>query len=225
VGRPDVFAVDADGALVVIELKADEAGSDALLQGLRYFEWFVDRLELIARAYPLVDPAQPIRLFVAAPSFDDGIRRLAKYLDVSVSFVHLAALRNDTNGDVGVTVRLEEVERRSAPDVHLQSEDEILGYVSDSEVRGEVMKVVADLKSLGAAVRPYKGGKYRWLEFLVGQEPVAYLKTLRRSFHAEHDDHDADPWPRVKDLRAHADWATRSRPFVESKIKALKRGA
>src|SRR5262245_20317563 len=55
-GRPDVIGIDADGALVLFELKADSAGEGALLQALRYHEWLTDKRALLARVYPQVRP-------------------------------------------------------------------------------------------------------------------------------------------------------------------------
>src|SRR5437763_668131 len=69
-GRPDIIALDTDGGLVLIELKADPASAGALLQALRYRDWLTDNKPLLARVYPRVKPDRPVRVFVAAPDFD-----------------------------------------------------------------------------------------------------------------------------------------------------------
>ena len=74
-GRPDIIAMDADGGLVLVELKSDPASVGALLQALRYRDWLSENRLLLARVYPRLKPDRPVRVFIAAPDFDDEISR------------------------------------------------------------------------------------------------------------------------------------------------------
>ena len=221
-GRSDILAVDSSGALLVLELKADLAGVGALVQAVRYVEWLEANLGLLARAYPEVKPTRAVRILLAAPGFDEDVRRLAKRLDIEVGFVYVTAVRDEESGDIGILVRTEEIERTSGTGTMIMSVQDILDYVSDETVRSEAVRVMDDIKTMGAAVVPWRGGKYRCLEFTVCGDPVAYLSTLRRSYKVEHYDTSADDWVKVSEMVSFDDWAKQSRPFVEASVRAAK---
>jgi RecB family endonuclease NucS len=69
-GPLDVLLVDSGNALVVAELKVVEDDS-MLVQGIDYYDFVTRNIEGMCRIYKQFkpDPAQPVRLFLIAPSF------------------------------------------------------------------------------------------------------------------------------------------------------------
>src|SRR3972149_6470941 len=69
-GPLDILGVDAEGTLVVIELK-NEAAEGHLDQGLRYYDWCRQNLAWIAQAFKdfEINMKTLPRLFLIAPSF------------------------------------------------------------------------------------------------------------------------------------------------------------
>jgi hypothetical protein len=70
VGRIDVLAVDRDGGLVVIELKAGKANDRVIGQILRYMGWVGENLA----------GGKPVRGMIVADDFDSAVRYAAKAL-------------------------------------------------------------------------------------------------------------------------------------------------
>jgi predicted RecB family endonuclease len=220
-GRPDIIAVDADGGLVLIELKAGIASVDALLQALRYRDWLTDNKTLLARVYPQVRPDRPVRLFVGAPDFDDEIHRLARYLSIEVTFVSLVAVKNLDNGEIGLVIETEEVERAAEPEIMLYSVQDILDYLEEPVAKASLRKVLEDLRILGSEMRPYRAGKYRWLEFMHDGEPIAYIGTLKKGFKSQHFDAAIDDWPKPLVVESYEHWCKVSKPHIESLVRTL----
>jgi len=74
-GRLDVLLVDSGRSLVLAELKVVE--DDAMLfQAIDYYDHVSLHLEALVRLYSAfaIDPTQPVRLFLIAPSFSRFIR-------------------------------------------------------------------------------------------------------------------------------------------------------
>ncbi len=223
-GRPDIIAMDADGGLVLIELKSDPASIGALLQALRYHDCLTENRLLLARVYPRLKPDRAVRVFIAAPDFDDEIARLASYLSIPITFVRAEAVRDEDTGQFALMVATEEVEQRQETQGHLYSVQDIIDYLNDPEVKAEFEKVLADLRALGTAIRPYRAGRYRWLEFLYRGEEIAYLGTLQKAFKTQHYDPEIDDWPKPLVIETYAEWEQKSRPWIVSQIKATDEG-
>ena len=84
-GPLDILGVDADGTLVVIELK-NEAAEGHLDQGLRYYDWCRQNIAWISQAFKehhINNEVLP-RLILVAPSFTETVRQIAKYVAIGV---------------------------------------------------------------------------------------------------------------------------------------------
>lgn len=96
-GPLDILGVDAEGTLVVIELK-NEPAEGHLDQGLRYYDWCRQNLAWIAQAYDAkvrINPGNPPRLVLVAPAFTDTVKRIAKYVDIELQLFEYHAFEND----------------------------------------------------------------------------------------------------------------------------------
>ena len=103
-GPLDILGVDAEGTLVVIELK-NEAGEGHIDQGLRYYDWCRQNLPWIAEAYgkAKINIKSVPRLFLIAPAYTETVRQIAKYVAVGVDLrlFEYHAVEND-KGERGV---------------------------------------------------------------------------------------------------------------------------
>src|SRR3990172_9244739 len=79
-GRLDVLFVDSGKSAVVAELKAIE-DDGMLLQGLDYYDYVSTNIEAFARLYRAseLDPTQPVRLMLIAPSFSQKLLNRSKW--------------------------------------------------------------------------------------------------------------------------------------------------
>src|SRR3990172_3974597 len=93
-GRLDVLLVDSGRSLVLAELKVIE--DDAmLLQAIDYYDYVSSHLETLARLYSgfSIDPTQPVRLFLVAPSFSQALIVRCKWIDVPISLFEYQCIR------------------------------------------------------------------------------------------------------------------------------------
>lgn len=77
----DLLALDTRGRLVLCMVGS---GSDfaVLVQALEAYGWCREHEALMGRLFPVarIDTAVPPRLYLLAPRFSDGLRRMARYL-------------------------------------------------------------------------------------------------------------------------------------------------
>ncbi len=85
-GPLDVLMVDSGNALIVAELKIDEDDT-MLVQGIDYYDCISKNIEGTSRAYKdfNMDPNQPVRLFLIAPSFSVSLLNRCKWIDIPIS--------------------------------------------------------------------------------------------------------------------------------------------
>lgn len=191
-GRPDILAVDSEGSLVVMELKADEAGLAALDQGIKYLEWASDNLGLLARPFPAVKPDRPPRLFLVAPGFNESLLRIVRYIELEIVLISAMCVRDTVSGAIGVLFEPIELPGGVEALPPLRSLDDIVDYIRDPSVKQDLVKILDEIRSLGVNVQPWKGGKEQWIECsLRNQEPM-YLQVRQRYFNYESYDEDGE---------------------------------
>src|SRR5258707_10196484 len=80
-GRLDVLLADSGNSLILAELKVVE-DDGMLFQALDYYDYVSSHLEALARLYSAfsIDPAQPVRLFLIAPSFSQSLIANCKWI-------------------------------------------------------------------------------------------------------------------------------------------------
>lgn len=224
-GRPDVLAVDAEGGLVVIELKAVEAGTDALVQLCRYYDWLSQNVALVARPFPEFRPDQGVRSLLVAPGFSPEALVLARYLQESLllSLWHCQALRDTDSGQLGIVFREADISPARTQYPKLRSVEDIVAYITDAQAKGDFGRVVAELRDAGATMGLESGGRYRSLVFNTTPDtPVAYLQARQKFFRCWTPSDDGEDWP-VYRCSTYDDWVRQCRDGIYSHIKS--RGA
>lgn len=180
-GRPDILAVDEEGTAVVMELKNETATVEHVDQALRYYEWVRQNLAWLSRAYPKITAQNDPRVLLVAPCFGPGVLRLAKYLEVNLELISYIAVRDEESEDVGLLCETVDIETPPEP-FRMRSVDDIVAYCTDEAVNAEIKKVIACLQERGCKVRPYKGGKWICLEFLIDGEDYLWIDVRRKWF-------------------------------------------
>src|SRR2546426_6973029 len=115
----------------------------------------------------------------------------------------------------------EEVDDGMSIQENAYSYQDIVDYVTDPATNQEFEKILADLRAMGTEMRPYRAGKYRWLEFFYGGKEVAYLGTLHKAFKSQHYDPDAEEWVKPVVMVTHTEWEQRSKPWIAKLIRPI----
>lgn len=214
-GRPDILAVDINGALIVLELKSTSVDTSVIGQCIRYYEWFAQNLALVARPFPTVKPDKRIRLFVIAPDFDEDVIRIAKYLDLDISLVKYIGIKNKKTAEVGLVFERLDLEPVEGSGVELRSMEDIISYFVDKSLKDEFQEVLKDLTRERIEYRPYKGGKNYWIECIFEEEDVAYLQPRQRYFNCQIYNENAEKyiWP-PRRMESYKQWVKECRDEI-----------
>src|SRR6266404_6406111 len=96
-GRLDMLLADSGNSLVLGALKVVE-DDGMLFQALGYYDQVSSNLEAFAaRLYSndSIDPIQPVRLFLIAPSFSQSLIARCKWIDVHLSLYTYKCIKVD----------------------------------------------------------------------------------------------------------------------------------
>jgi len=180
-GRLDVLLVDSGKSLVVAELKVVE--DDAMLtQCIDYFDHVSGGVETYARMHAGhgIDPTQPLRMLLIAPSFSQTLINRCKYLDVSISLFTYSCLRLDGQQALLPVFNEQAIPSlQEAPVVH--KEEDRLSYITDATAKARAASVLEWLRATWearAAVDPIKNA----ISLKVDNRVVAYLDPRRKNF-------------------------------------------
>lgn len=212
-GRPDVLAVDRNGALVLFELKSVASDLSAISQIIRYYEWFIRNLALLSRPFPEVDPLKDIRLFIVAPEFCEDVTRVIKYIDLNIELVRYISLKNQKTDEIGLVFEPMELAALKKPEVAFRSIDDIVSYFIDKSLIEEFKKILFDLDEEGIEYKPWKGGRNYWIECYFNGETVAYLGARQRHITCQIYDSEKDNWPGIK-LLSYEEWVKKCKSEI-----------
>lgn len=180
-GRLDVLLVDSGKSLVVAELKVVE--DDAMLtQCLDYFDHVSGGIETYARMHAGhgIDPTQPLRMLLIAPSFSQTLINRCKYLDINISLFTYSCLRFDAQqGLVPVFSEHTIPSLQEAPVVHKQ--EDRLSYITAPAAKTRAVSVLEWFRETWgprAAVDPIIDE----ISLKADNRVVAYLGPRRKSF-------------------------------------------
>jgi hypothetical protein len=218
-GRLDILLKDSeDDTMYEVEVMLGETDETHIIRTIEY--WDNEKRRWPQRQHFAVLVAEHInrRFF-----------NVIHLLSHSIPIVAIQVALLETDGKRGlyfskVLDTYEEVDDGMSIQEHAYSYQEIVDYLTDPAAKQEFEKVLADLRSMGTEMRLYKAGKYRWLEFLYGEEEVAYIGTLQKSFKAQHYDPESDGWIKPIVMVTHAEWEQRSKPWVAKLIRAESNG-
>ncbi len=134
-GPLDILFVDSGNALAVAELKIVEDDT-MLVQGIDYYDFVSKNIEGMARIYKefKIDPTQPIRLLLIAPSFSNSIVNRCKWIDIPISLFTYKSITFEDSKDI--VLIFSEIETPSAPKaIENYNLGDRLKYITDATVR------------------------------------------------------------------------------------------
>lgn len=166
-GPLDVLMVDSGKSLVVAELKIVEDDS-MLLQGIDYYDYLNRNLEAIARVYKNfhVDPNQPIRLFLIAPSFSVNLINRCKWIDIPISLFTVKCIALENSDEI--TPIFTEINLPSAPEVvETYNLNDRLNHITNTNLRNLAERFLKEIQS--------------WDKANILIEPIKYDISLKKS--------------------------------------------
>jgi len=146
-GRLDVLMVDSGKSLVVAELKVIE-DDGMLLQGLDYYDYVSEHVESFARLYktPEIEPTQPVRLLLIAPSFSKTLVNRCKWLNLSVSLFRFSCVKFEGDNEI-IPIFMEQQITPPPEIVEVAQLDDHLNYITDPTVRAKVTALLDESRS------------------------------------------------------------------------------
>lgn len=180
-GRLDVLLVDSGKSLVVAELKVVE--DDAMLvQCLDYYDHVSAGVETYARMHSQhgIDPVQPVRMLLLAPSFSQALINRCKWLDINISLFTYVCLRFDDSDQLVPVFSEQSIPSfLDAPIVHRQ--DDRLAYITDQHARSRALTAIEQMKDAWQGRTAIDPLKYA-ISLKVDGRVVAYLHPRRKNF-------------------------------------------
>jgi len=146
-GRLDILMVDSGNALAVGELKVSE-DDGILIQGLDYYDYVSNSIERIARLYKdfSIDPSQPIRLILIAPSFSVSLINRCKWIDIPISLFTYKCIVPDGSKDI-VPVFIETTIPSVPEPFQAYNLSDRLKYMTDPEASRMVDELIKEIQS------------------------------------------------------------------------------
>jgi hypothetical protein len=219
-GRLDVLMVDSGKQLVVSELKVVQ-DDGMLMQGVDYYDHISSHVEAFARLYKPheIDPTQPVRLFLIAPSFSQILINRCKWVDLPISLFTFICLKFDGEDDLVPIFS----EQAIPPPVIFDGIDISghLNYITDPELRSKASAFLLD------EVKGWKPGnislhaiKYG-ISMKVNNRVFAYFYPLRKLYRlATYDDQEVWTEYSIKD----DDDLARIKPIMQAAMERKIKG-
>ena len=180
-GRLDMLLVDSGHSLVVAELKIVE-DDGMLLQCLDYYDHVSARIESYARLYKQhgIDPTQPARLLLVAPSFSQALTNRCKWIDAPISLFTYICLRFPQSEQVIPVFSDQAIPSPiEAPVAYKQ--DDHLNYITDSVARARANSAIDQIKQLKPGRAVADPLKYA-VSLKIDGKVVAYVHPRRKNF-------------------------------------------
>lgn len=187
-GRLDMLLADSGNSLVLAELKVVE-DDGMLFQALGYYDQVSSNLEAFAaRLYgdDSIDPTQPVRLFLIAPSFSQSLIARCKWIDIPLSLYTYKCIKLDGSEETIPVFSEQTIPPRTEP---LVAPTDPLDYITDAEVRVIAESLLNELRLWDAdkvVVEPKKG----FMSLKVSGRVFAYLSPRRKHFVIETQNQD-----------------------------------
>jgi Holliday junction resolvase-like predicted endonuclease len=178
-GPLDILGADAEGTIVIIELKAKEDDAQ-IIQGLRYYDYISSNITAIANYFsredlPLSD--QDLRLILIAPSFSQTLRRISNYIDVELELKEYKAFKLPS-GEYGIVFNTVEIEEGRRPRLYPSLVDK-LNNIKDEKIRNLAIRFLKDLESHGFEKKMVHD---EWISLWFGGKRIAALGCKRKFF-------------------------------------------
>jgi hypothetical protein len=180
-GRLDVLLVDSGNSLVLAELKVVE-DDGMLFQAIDYYDYVSSHLEAFARLYSAfsIDPKQPVRLFLIAPSFSQSLINRCKWVDISISLFTYKCIRLDGSNEI-IPVFSEQTIPSPIEILETYTLDDRLAYITDAEVRATAKSLLDEIVLWDTGRILVEAIKYD-ISLKVSGRVFAYLSPRRKKF-------------------------------------------
>ena len=199
-GPLDILASDADKVLTVIELK-NEIDDKQLDQGLRYYDWVKSNIQWISKHFPdKVDSEQEPRLILIAPGFSENLKRIAKYVNVSLDLLEYTVIQLP-DGEKYVLCKLVEIGKPSEPTI-LPTREGHLKRIENEKVRKFCEDCLNQLQNMGIEIRPIQN---YWFSMWYKGKRFMYLGCKKKFFVCEIQRQDGSWTPRIR-ITSKEDW-------------------
>src|ERR1051325_3012109 len=150
-----------------------------------------------------------------APDFDESVMRVAAYLNLDLELFKYTAVQEESTKQLGLVCESIEIERASEELTTIRSIDDILDYCNDESVKSALKKIIAYLESKGCELKPYKGGKNRWIECMLKDEEICYFQPKKKWFRFQCWDGLKEGWMRPKQIKTFKQWESECKPYVD----------
>jgi hypothetical protein len=176
-GFLDILAFDREQkSIAIIELKVKEDDGQ-LFQGIRYYDWVRSRRELIKRSYKKdIDTNADDWLILLAPSFSEGLKKVARYTNPTLSLFEYSVLELP-DGERHVICKDvdygEPYEPREIPTIEGH-----LNYITNKNVKIACSEAIDSLKNINIEVQPKRG----MLSLLLDSDIVGRIRCRRNFF-------------------------------------------
>jgi len=180
-GRLDVLFADSGRALVVAELKVVEDDL-MLVQGIDYYDFLARHVGDFAHIHRDFDinPSEPIRLFLIAPSFSVDLLNRCKWIDVPISLFTYRCIR--VGGSQDILPVFTEVTIPSIPEtVEAYTLEARLSYITDTAARERAKEFLEEIRKWDPTRITVEPKKYD-VSLKVSGRVFAYLNPRRKSF-------------------------------------------
>ncbi|HWD92275.1 MAG TPA: endonuclease NucS domain-containing protein [Verrucomicrobiae bacterium] len=212
----DVLAVDADGVLVVIELKIGE-DDEMLFQALDYYDWVASNRDRLANEYQsrakIVAEEDP-RIVLVASNFTDRLKRAMRYFEPRTTLMEYSCLTTK-GGEKGLFCKevFYESENGFVPSISLENS---LSYVKPENVRRACKKVHDQIVAIGPDMESVPRDGY--IRFKCKNRVVGDI-SLRRTFFVVWWCLGNNEWDGVKKLASLRDWEVKKAKVLKAYAK------
>ena len=180
-GRLDVLLVDSGKSLVVAELKVVE--DDAMLvQCLDYYNYVASGIETYARIHRehSIDPKQPVRMLLLAPSFSQLLVNRCKWIDIKISLFTYVCLKFENSDQLVPVFTEQSIPLVLEPPIVHQQVDR-LDYITDADARARAVATIDKFQNAWPGRTAVDPIKYA-ISLKIDGKVVAYLNPRRNNF-------------------------------------------
>ena len=165
-GRLDVIFVDSGKSAVVAELKATEDDS-MLFQGLDYYDYVSTNIEAFTRLYrdSGIDPTQPVRLMLIAPSFSQSLINRCKWIDANISLFTYKCIKFEDSEDITPVFSEISIPAPPEPIEEKYTIEDRLAYITVPDIRKLLETLLEELPS--------------WKKDRILIEPIKYAISVK----------------------------------------------
>jgi len=156
VGPLDILAVDNNGVILIIELKAGNADEWVLTQVLSYYDWVFENTAALAQFYPdvKINIGVSPRIILVARTFSDILTRIVRHATPNISLRTYTCLETDLNKKGVIVSELPVPPLRTPPQEPPKIQDHI-NWIQDPSVRQAFVQTIDRIKDIGDNITVY----------------------------------------------------------------------